>query len=64
MVESAYQRGEFRNDFPLPFIKQMIGYLFNQVADFANLDDPAEMEQNLNNLIDFMRSGLASKSGQ
>ena len=59
MIEAAYARGEFREDFPLAFIKQMIGYMFNQVADFANLDDPVGMEQNLNYMIDFMRNGLA-----
>ncbi len=59
LIEAAYARGEFREDFPLAFIKQMIGYMFNQVADFANLDDPVEMEQNLNYMIDFMRNGLA-----
>ena len=40
----------------------MIGYLFNQVADFADLEDMEELESNLNYLIDFMRNGLA-KSG-
>jgi TetR/AcrR family transcriptional regulator len=45
LIEMAYQRGEFREDLPLPFIKMMIGYLFNQTADFANLDDLAELEQ-------------------
>jgi len=59
LIEAAYTRGEFREDFPLAFIKQMIGYMFNQVADFANLDDPVGMEQNLNYMIDFMRNGLA-----
>lgn len=59
LIEAAYARGEFREDFPLAFIKQMIGYMFNQVADFANLDDPVGMEQNLNYMIDFMRNGLA-----
>ncbi|MEZ4592126.1 MAG: TetR/AcrR family transcriptional regulator [Chloroflexota bacterium] len=59
LIEMAHQKGEFREDLPLPFIKQMIGYLFNQAADFANLDNMAEMESNLNYLIDFMRSGLA-----
>ena len=59
LIEMAHQRGEFRDDLPLPFIKQMIGYMFNQAADFANLENPAEMEQNLNYLIDFMRNGLA-----
>ena len=59
LIEAAYARGEFREDFPLAFVKQMIGYLFNQAADFADLDNPAEMEQNLKYLIDFMKNGLA-----
>jgi AcrR family transcriptional regulator len=59
MISAAYARGEFRDDFPLGFVKQMIGYLFNQVTDFVTLDDPDEMEKNLNYLIDFMRNGLA-----
>ncbi|MCB8937062.1 MAG: TetR/AcrR family transcriptional regulator [Ardenticatenaceae bacterium] len=59
LVEMAYQKGEFREDLPLPFIKQMIGNLFNQAADFANLENVEEMETNLNYLIDFMRNGLA-----
>lgn len=59
LIEGAYARGEFRDDFPLGFVKQMIGYLFNQVTDFVTLDDPEEMEKNLNYLIDFMRNGLA-----
>ena len=62
LIEMAHQRGEFREDLPLPFIKMMIGYMFNQVADFANLEDMEELESNLNYLIDFMRNGLA-KSG-
>ena len=59
MIEAAYARGDFRQDLPLPFIKQIIGYLFNQVGDFASLDDVAEMEQTLNYMIDFMKNGLA-----
>lgn len=59
LVEMAYQKGEFREDLPLSFIKQMIGNLFNQAADFANLENVEEMETNLNYLIDFMRNGLA-----
>ena len=62
LIEMAYQRGEFRDDLPLPFIKMMIGYLFNQTADFANMNNLAEIEQNMDHLIDFMRNGLA-KSG-
>lgn len=63
LIEAAYARGEFRDDLPLPFMKQMIGYMFNRAADFANLENMAEMEHNLTYLIDFMRNGLAKNSG-
>ena len=62
LIEMAYQRGEFREDLPLTFIKRTIGYLFDHVADFVDLTQPTEAENNLNYLIDFMRKGLA-KSG-
>jgi AcrR family transcriptional regulator len=59
LIELAYQRDEFRQDLPLPFIKRTISYLFNHVVDFVDLTNPADVEQNLNYLIDFMRNGLA-----
>ena len=59
LIEMAYQRGEFREDLPLTFIKRTIGYLFDHVADFVDLTQPTEAENNLNYLIDFMRKGLA-----
>lgn len=63
LIERAYQRGEFRDDLPLPFIKRVIGYLFNHVTDFADLTNSDEVEGNLNYLIDFLRSGLARNGG-
>ena len=59
LSENAYQRGEFRDDLPLAFIKRTIGYLFNHVTDFVDLTNPAEVESNMNYLIDFMKGGLA-----
>jgi AcrR family transcriptional regulator len=59
LIELAFERGEFRQDLPLPFIKRTITYLFNHVTDFIDLTNPAEMEQNMNYLIDFMKNGLA-----
>ena len=63
LIEMAYQKGEFRDDLPLPFIKRTISYLFNHVTDFVDLTNPAEWENNLNYLIDFMRHGLAKRGG-
>lgn len=63
LIEIAYQKGEFRDDLPLPFIKRTISYLFNHITDFVDLTNSAEMENNLKYVIDFMRNGLAKRSG-
>ncbi len=62
LVDQAYERGEFREDLPLAFIKRTIGYLFNHVTDLADLTDSGEVERNLNYLIDFMRNGLGKNN--
>ena len=59
LIETAFARGEFRADLPLPFIKKTIGYLFTHVAEIADLHDASEFEDNLHYLIEFMKSGLA-----
>jgi AcrR family transcriptional regulator len=60
LIELAFQRGDFRADLPLAFIKRTIGYLFNHVVDLIDLTNPAEVENNMNYLIDFMRNGLGN----
>lgn len=59
LIESAYAKGEFREDIPLSFIKKAIGYLFTHVAELADLHEADTFEDNLNYLVQFMRSGLA-----
>lgn len=59
LVDQAFQRGEFREDLPLPFIKKTIGYLFTHVAELADLNQADEFEDNLQYLITFMKTGLA-----
>lgn len=64
LIERAYANGDFRPDLPLPFIKKTIGYLFTHVADLTDLREIDNAEENLNYLIDFMRSGLGASSPQ
>ncbi|NOK64130.1 MAG: TetR/AcrR family transcriptional regulator [Chloroflexi bacterium AL-W] len=59
LIEQAFQKGEFREDLPLPFIKKTIGYLFTHVAEFADLHHVDEFEDTLQHLITFMKTGLA-----
>ena len=59
LIELAYQKGDFRNDIPLEFIKPLLVYIFNHAADMVDLSDPTSFDQNLNHLLSVLRSGLA-----
>lgn len=59
LIEAAYRRGDFRDDLPLPFIKKTIAHLFTHAAEVADLNSSEDFEEKLDNLIAFMRSGLA-----
>jgi len=59
LVENAHRRGELRQDLPLSFLQQVIGYLFTHVADFADLSSPDDAEDRLDLLIEFIKSGSA-----
>lgn len=61
MIERAHEKGEFNDEFPLPFIKKTITYLFAHAADLIDLGDSTKWEVNLNYLIAFMKSGLAKE---
>ena len=59
LLDQAYQRDELRTDLPLPFIKQVISYLFTHAAEAADLHGAADVQSQLHYLISFMRTGLA-----
>lgn len=59
LVEQAYRRGELRTDLPLPFLQQLISFLFTHAAEITDLSSPEESETQLDHLIRFIRSGAA-----
>ena len=61
LIEAAYVQGQLRQDLPLPFIKQIIGFLFTHAIEAADLNNPDDYEQNLNYLIAFMQDGAVKK---
>ncbi len=61
LIEAAYVQGQLRQDLPLPFIKQLIGFLFTHAIEAADLNNPDDYEQNLNYLIAFMQDGAVKK---
>ena len=59
LIEMAYQKGDFRADIPLSFIKPLLVYFFNHAAEMVELGDPKTFDTNLNQLLVFIKSGLA-----
>lgn len=64
LIARAYGRGEFRDDLPLPFIKQVIGYLFTHAADVLDLDEATAFEEEMDYLITFIKSGVGRRSAE
>lgn len=62
MIEQAYAKGDFRTDLPLSFVQKTISYLFDHVTDLTDLTSAENAEENLDYLIAFMRTGLASRN--
>jgi TetR/AcrR family transcriptional regulator len=51
-------QGQFREDLPLPFIKRVIGYLFTHAAEIVDANQADAFEDEMNHLIEFMKTGL------
>ncbi len=58
LVDAAYQRGDFREDIPKWFIRQIIGFLFTNAVDAAGLTTQDSFEERMAYLVEVMRSGL------
>jgi TetR/AcrR family transcriptional regulator len=58
LIEMAYHKGEFREEFPLSFLQKTIGYLFTHVTDLTDLSNADNAQENLDRLVEFMKSGL------
>jgi AcrR family transcriptional regulator len=58
LVEIAFHKGEFREGLPLSFLQKTIGYLFTHVTDLTDLSSAENAQENLDRLVDFMKTGL------
>jgi len=58
LIDSAYEKGNFRKDLPISFIKRTVGYLFTHIQDVADIDKVEDYEAAAENLIEFLKSGL------
>lgn len=59
LIERAYEKGEFREDLPLDFVKGIIGYLFTHIPDMLELSNVTDFEAPMNHLVSFLKTGLA-----
>lgn len=62
LIEAAFHKGEFRAGLPLSFLQKTIGYLFTHVTDLTDLSKADNAQENLERLVDFMKTGLASEA--
>ena len=60
LIELAYQKGDFRADIPLEFIKPLLVYIFNHAAEMVDLSEPTTFDANLTHLLRFLKNGLDS----
>jgi len=61
LIERAYVRGDFREDLPKDFIKNLITYLFTHLQEVANVVKIDDFENAANYLIKFMKNGLSKE---
>jgi AcrR family transcriptional regulator len=64
LVEAAYQRGEFREDLPNSFIHKIIAFLFTHFAELLDFYAVEAVEENMQYLIELMKSGLERQPHQ
>lgn len=62
LIERAYERGEFQEHLPLPFVQQLVAYLFSHISELVDLSGSENQAENLELLIDFIKNGLARRS--
>jgi hypothetical protein len=48
----------------LSFLQKTIGYLFTHVTDLTDLSKADNAQENLERLVDFMKTGLASEAAR
>ena len=60
LIDAAWARGEFRPDLPREFIRRTVVYLFNHAADFTGMRSMKDAEKGLQQLLEFMKHGLAA----
>ena len=61
IIEMAYGKGEFREDLPKDFVKQMVTYLFTHLQEITNVLNIEDYESAADHLISFMQTGLMKK---
>lgn len=61
LIENAIQRGEFREDIPSKFIKNIIGYLFTHIVEILSSNGIEEYEDGFEYFIEFLKGGLQNK---
>lgn len=60
-IEKGFLQGEIREDLSPEFVKKLISYLFIHLVDIADIVNIDDFHEAVNNLIEFIKDGLAKK---
>lgn len=58
LVQYHQQRGEFRSDLAPEFVVQVVLLVLNHLHELLNLNDPADLESRVDEIISFLQSGI------
>lgn len=58
LVDHWHAQGQFRENLPAEFIRRVVLTIINHLPDLLELDQPADLEPTVDELLDFLRGGL------
>lgn len=58
LVAHHHARGEFRSDLSLDFVQRAVLMVVNKAPDLLDLDDPADLQPQIHELLTFLEHGL------
>ena len=58
LVDHCHAQGQFRDDLSLDFVRRTVLTVVNHLPDLLDLDQPADLDDRLDELLSFLRGGL------
>lgn len=63
LVDHCHAQGQFRDDLPHEFIRRAVLTVINHLPELLDLEQPADVEPRIDELLSFLRAGLLDDQG-